>query len=92
VIAFLPIFAANIIFAKRFSETSDAALSFSTNLLGAMLGGCLEYLSLVFGYHALLILAALLYVGAYLVSPTSRGGAPTSRTSAHRLQRPSNAL
>ncbi len=66
VIAFLPIFAANIIFAKRFSETGDAALSFSTNLLGAMLGGCLEYLSLVFGYHALLILAAVLYVGAYL--------------------------
>jgi hypothetical protein len=82
VIAFLPIFAANIVFAKRFSETGDAALSFGTNLLGAMLGGCLEYLSLVFGYHALLILAALLYVGAYVVSPTS----------AHRLQRPSSAL
>jgi Spermine/spermidine synthase domain len=69
-IAFLPIFAANIIFAKRFSETADAALSFGTNLLGAMLGGCLEYLSLVFGYHALLILAAALYIGAYLVMPT----------------------
>ena len=92
VIAFLPIFAANIIFAKRFSETGDAALSFSTNLLGAMLGGCLEYLSLVFGYHALLILAALLYVSAYLVLPTSSGVASTRDTSAHRLQRPSNAL
>jgi hypothetical protein len=89
VIAFLPIFAANIIFAKRFSETGDAALSFSTNLLGAMLGGCLEYLSLVFGYHALLILAAVLYVGAYLISPSS---AQVSPTAAHRLQRPSNAL
>jgi hypothetical protein len=69
-IAFLPIFAANIIFAKRFAETGDAALSFGTNLLGAMLGGCLEYLSLVFGYHALLILAAVLYIGAYLLMPT----------------------
>jgi hypothetical protein len=69
-IAFLPIFAANIIFAKRFADTGDAALSFGTNLLGAMLGGCLEYLSLVFGYHALLILAAVLYVGAYLLMPT----------------------
>ena len=68
-IAFLPIFAANIIFAKRFAETGDAALSFGTNLLGAMLGGCLEYLSLVFGYHALLILAAILYAGAYLLMP-----------------------
>ncbi len=89
VIAFLPIFAANIIFAKRFSETGDAALSFSTNLLGAMLGGCLEYLSLVFGYHALLVLAAALYVGAYLVSPARVSPAPTS---AHRLQSPSSAL
>jgi hypothetical protein len=35
-----------------------------------------------FGYHALLILAAVRYVGAYLVSPAS----------AQRLQRPSNAL
>jgi Spermine/spermidine synthase domain len=78
-IAFLPIFAANIIFAKRFAETDDAALSFGTNLLGAMLGGCLEYLSLVFGYHALLILAAVLYVGAYLLMPTQgRVAAQTS--------------
>ena len=41
-----------------------------------MVGGCLEYLSLVFGYQALLILAALLYVGAYLVMPRSRTPAP----------------
>jgi len=81
-IAFLPIFAANIIFAKRFSETADAALSFGTNLLGAMLGGCLEYLSLVFGYHALLILAAALYIGAYLVMPT---GSRVARASSVRL-------
>ncbi|MDQ1679798.1 MAG: hypothetical protein QOI42_657 [Frankiaceae bacterium] len=70
-IAFVPIFAANVIFSKRFSATGDGALAFGTNLLGAMLGGCLEYLSLVFGYHALLLLAGALYVGAYLVMPRS---------------------
>ena len=37
-----------------------------------MLGGCLEYLSLAFGYRALLIIAAILYVGAYLVMPRER--------------------
>ena len=68
-VSFLPIFAANIIFAKRFSATADAPLAFGTNLLGAIVGGCLEYFSLVFGYRALLILAAALYVGAYLVMP-----------------------
>jgi tRNA1(Val) A37 N6-methylase TrmN6 len=68
-IAFLPIFAANVIFAKRFAETADPTLAFAANLLGAMVGGCLEYLALIFGYDALLILAGALYVGAYLIRP-----------------------
>jgi hypothetical protein len=71
-ISFLPIFAANIIFAKRFAATANAPLAFGTNLLGAIVGGCLEYLSLVFGYRALLVLAAALYVSAYLVMPRTR--------------------
>jgi spermidine synthase len=68
-ISFLPIFAANIIFAKRFAHTADAPLAFGTNLLGAVVGGCLEYLSLVFGYRALLVLAGILYVSAYAAMP-----------------------
>jgi spermidine synthase len=72
VISFLPIFAANVIFAKRFSATGDAPLAFATNLLGAILGGCVEYLSLIFGYRALLIIAGALYVGAYVVMPRDR--------------------
>ena len=75
-ISFLPIFAANVIFAKRFAATADAPLAFGTNLLGAILGGCLEYLSLVFGYRALLVLAGSLYVAAYLVMPRARGTHP----------------
>jgi hypothetical protein len=71
-IAFLPIFAANIIFAKRFTAAADPALAFGTNLLGAMLGGCLEYLSLVLGYRALLLLAGALYVAAYMTKPGDR--------------------
>jgi spermidine synthase len=78
-IAFLPIFAANVIFAKRFAETVDPTLAFAANLLGAMVGGCLEYLALLFGYHALLILAGVLYVGAYLIRPrTTRSQPPPS--------------
>ena len=57
----LPIFVANLIFAKRFADTADATSAFGANLLGAMVGGCLEYLSLIVGYQALLLLAALLY-------------------------------
>jgi len=83
-ISFLPIFAANIIFAKRFSETADAPLAFGTNLLGAIVGGALEYLSLVFGYRALLILAGALYVSAYLVMPRMRSPADPVRQMSSR--------
>jgi hypothetical protein len=68
-IAFLPIFAANVIFAKRFTDTADGTASFGANLLGAMLGGCLEYADLIIGFHGLLIIAALLYLGAFLLTP-----------------------
>jgi hypothetical protein len=80
-IAFLPITAANIIFARRFRATADAPLAFGTNLLGAMLGGALEYLSLVYGYHALLVIAAALYIAAYLVMPRSRPNLESSSPS-----------
>src|SRR4051812_48923619 len=62
-------------------------MAFGTNLLGAIVGGCLEYLSLIFGYRALLILAAMLYVGAYLAMPRSRPPAtPTEGTDAQERQ------
>jgi hypothetical protein len=69
VIAFTPIFAANVIFAKRFTDTEDGTASFGANLLGAMLGGCLEYAALIIGVDGLLIIAALLYIGAFLLRP-----------------------
>jgi hypothetical protein len=68
-IAFMPIFAANVIFSKRFADTAEPTVAFAANLLGAMLGGCLEYLALLTGYNALLLIAAALYIGAYVVRP-----------------------
>jgi SAM-dependent methyltransferase len=64
-IAFLPIFAANVIFAKRFTDTADGTASFGANLLGAMLGGVLEYTALVSGYQLLAVLVALFYAAAF---------------------------
>jgi hypothetical protein len=78
-LAFIPIMAANVIFAKRFSSTSQPTLAFGTNLLGAMFGGCLEYLALASGYRSLLIVCAVLYFGAYLLMPgRSRGRQPVA--------------
>ena len=68
-LAFVPAFVANLVFAKRFADTTDATSAFAANLLGAIVGGCLEYLSLVVGYQALLVLAALLYAGALATTP-----------------------
>ncbi|MGV9600870.1 spermine/spermidine synthase domain-containing protein [Streptosporangium sandarakinum] len=69
VVAFLPIFAANVVFAKRFADSHDGTTAFGANLLGAMAGGCLEYLALVVGYRGLLIVAGLLYLGAFALLP-----------------------
>ena len=72
-IAFLPIFAGNVVFAKRFASTVDPTTAFGANLLGAIAGGCLEYLSLLMGYSGLLVVAAVLYAGAFALLPRGRG-------------------
>jgi spermidine synthase len=68
-LAFLPIFLANIAFAKRFQQSSDSQEAFAVNLIGAMVGGCLEYAALVTGYNNLLLLTGALYLAAFLLLP-----------------------
>jgi hypothetical protein len=65
-LAFAPIFLANLVFAQRFAKTGSSTVAFGANLLGAMVGGALEYLALVTGYRSLLIAVALLYGLAFL--------------------------
>jgi len=60
-IAFLPIFVANLLFAVRFKGSGSSTVAFGANLLGAMVGGALEYLALILGFNALLVVVALLY-------------------------------
>lgn len=69
VVAFLPIFVANVVFAKRFAGSADGTTAFGANLLGAMAGGCLEYLALVVGYRGLLVVAGVLYLAAFALLP-----------------------
>jgi SAM-dependent methyltransferase len=65
-IAFAPIFLANLIFAERFKAAASSTVAFGANLLGAMVGGLLEYGALLVGYRALLIGAGLLYAAAFV--------------------------
>jgi hypothetical protein len=47
-------------------------MAFASNLLGAMVGGTLEYLALLTGYGALLLIVAALYALAYLFATRLR--------------------
>jgi hypothetical protein len=78
VLAFAPVFLANLVFASRFRDVAASNLAFATNLIGAMLGGVLEYAALVTGYRALLIVIALLYAGAFVLQrlPARRFASP----------------
>jgi hypothetical protein len=63
---FTPIFVANLVFARRFAAAEDSTAAFGANLLGAMVGGVIEYAALLTGYQALAVLVALLYAAAWL--------------------------
>jgi SAM-dependent methyltransferase len=65
-VAFAPIIFANLIFANSFRDTSKADMAFASNLLGAVVGGALEYVALLTGYRALLLVVAILYIAAYV--------------------------
>lgn len=67
-LAFAPVFLANLVFSQAFRETEAADIAFGSNLLGAMTGGLLEYLSLLVGYQALLIVALAAYLLAYVIA------------------------
>lgn len=64
VIAFAPVFFANLIFAERFRVTAHSTQAFAANICGAIAGGLLEYSSILIGYQNLLIVAGVLYAAA----------------------------
>jgi hypothetical protein len=74
-LAFAPIFLANLVFAQRFSDVANSGTAFAVNLLGAMVGGALEYMSLITGYHVLLIVIGVLYGLAFLTGLRRRTAA-----------------
>ena len=71
-IAFAPVFLANLVFAQRFRGVGSSTVAFGANLLGAMVGGVLEYAALVTGYRALLAVVFALYLLAFLTRPRGR--------------------
>ena len=58
---FSPIFFANLVFSVSFRDQSLPEHLFGWNLLGASIGGLLEYSSMAMGYNALAVIVAVCY-------------------------------
>jgi hypothetical protein len=76
-----PLLASGIVFAFSLARTGDASRALASNLLGAMAGGLVEYLSMVTGFRALVLLAAGFYLIALLADRRARSGATFSAAS-----------
>jgi SAM-dependent methyltransferase len=72
IIAFAPVFFANLVFTYSFRDTASADMAFASNLLGAMVGGALEYVALLVGFQPLLLIVAVLYAAAFLLAQRVR--------------------
>ncbi|MBI5881515.1 MAG: hypothetical protein HZB91_00190 [Elusimicrobia bacterium] len=60
----MPILFASIAFSVAYSRREEPALAFGWNLLGAVIGGLLEFLSMVLGLRNLVLLALACYLCA----------------------------
>jgi SAM-dependent methyltransferase len=75
----LPMGFAGLIVPMLLSRSRQPVAALGSNLLGAVLGGCLEYYSMVGGLRTTAIMALLLYLGAFLMLRQKRralAGAP----------------
>jgi SAM-dependent methyltransferase len=67
-LVFAPIFFANVAFSFSFRDSRAADMAFASNVLGAMVGGVLEWTALITGYQSLIAIAAVLYLAAYVLA------------------------
>jgi SAM-dependent methyltransferase len=80
----LPLFFAGLAFSTELRRSQSIAVALSSNLLGAMLGGCLEYNAMYFGYRSLYVLALAIYALAMLTTLLSpRRPRPASERTPH---------
>lgn len=71
-LAFAPIFFANLVFSYSFRDSKAADMAFASNLLGAVVGGAIEYVALISGYGWLLVIVGALYAAAWLLATRVR--------------------
>jgi hypothetical protein len=78
ILMFSPILCAGLLFGSAIKHSSSLARDYGTNLLGAMVGGVAEYLSLATGFQFLLLIVALFYIAAVLARRSPVPSAPAA--------------
>src|SRR6185369_13761650 len=73
-----PIFFASACFALLFRSRAQADVAFGWNLLGAVAGGLLEFLSMVIGIKSLTLLALIAYLVAFLIRVRMTAATPAA--------------
>lgn len=76
----LPLFFSGLAFSSELKKSGSIGTALSANLLGAMLGGFLEYNSLYFGYRSLYIFALAMYALAMFYSLKKPASEPVSES------------
>ncbi|HVN64427.1 MAG TPA: methyltransferase, partial [Candidatus Binataceae bacterium] len=66
VVLCLPVFFAGIVFIRSFAAARFGGMALGSNLIGAVIGGLLESLSLWTGIRSLLVVAAVLYAASWV--------------------------
>lgn len=68
----LPVFFASLLFSNSFRSVKNTASIFAANLLGVVIGGSLEYSSMIFGLKFLYLIAMMAY-GAAMIAGWKHG-------------------
>lgn len=72
IILSLPLFFAGLIFSESLRRAGETARPLASNLSGSVVGGVLEYGSLIWGIKGLYVIAAIVYVGALVALRVQR--------------------
>ena len=64
----LPMLFSGAIFSTEMRSAQSVSAALGSNLIGGMVGGCLEYNSMYFGYRSLYVLAIAIYASSMIIS------------------------
>ena len=68
----VPIFFSGLAFSKELSVENHVGVALSSNILGAIFGGLIEYNSMYFGFKSLYLLGIIMYLMGYVFSKENK--------------------